>query len=100
MNTTTQIPDDILLRRAMNRLISLPSDELRLMYDIMAVLTRKPTPRAAAILAEAQRRAAELKNVPREELGRQFMETLEAIRAEAIANGTATDDIEEILKDD
>lgn len=99
MVTSTKLPEDMLLRRAMNRLISLPPDELRLVYDIMAVLTRKPSPRAAAILADAQRIAVTLKDVPRAELGRQFMETLEAIRAEAIANGTATDDIEEILKD-
>lgn len=47
--------------------------------------------RVAEIRARAKALAVELRGLSRAELGRQFMETLDAIRAEAIANGTALD---------
>jgi len=44
------------------------------------------------MIAEAQRQAAALKDLPREELAWRFSQALEELRAEAIANGTAMDD--------
>ncbi len=71
--------------------------------DMMAVraqLTRPCSPVAVRELALAYKLAAQEDRLPEEEQDRRFWENVEAIRAEAIAAGTAIDELTELLTDD
>jgi hypothetical protein len=61
----------------------------------------KPRSESAMIeLAAAKKLAKKLRELPEEERKKRFFETVEAIRAEAIANGTAIDTEEEAARGD
>lgn len=73
---------------------TLPEEDLALVAAFIAYLKQRapasaPRMSAAAIRAEAQRRAAALQDVPRNELVSQFQAVAEDVRQQAIAQGTA-----------
>jgi hypothetical protein len=93
MTAETVFPQD-LVRRAVIEIARLPENDLLLVIEFVADLKqmRAAAPAkvaAAQIRAEAQRRAAQLGNLSREELVARFNAVTERIRAQAIANGTA-----------
>lgn len=90
MNT---IDTEKLLRQVITSVAQLPPNDLLVVYETIADLKQKEdqkTPLTAAeIVARAKARAEEMKHLSREEAMERFSKTLDAIRAEAIANGTA-----------
>ena len=76
------------------RLTVLPPEDLRLIIDFLNLLEERHAPQptlssVARIREEAKRRAALLKDVPREQLVARFAELAEQVRQEAIEKGTA-----------
>lgn len=92
MTAQTLTPQD-LVRKAVVEVAQLPENELLVvleMVDHLKKQRRHPNrDLAAKIVAQAKTRAAETSHLSREELMKQFGETLEAIRANAIAKNTA-----------
>ncbi len=90
-------PQD-LVRQAVMQVVTLPDQDLvavmELIADLKAQAQARETRRqqAAALLARAKQRAAELQHLPRPELLARFEASLERIRLAAIANGTALDE--------
>lgn len=83
-----------LLEQVSGDLNTLPEEDLALVAAFVDYLKQRhpaPSPRlsVAAIRAEAQRRAVALQTVPRAELVTRFQEVAEAVRQQAIAQGTA-----------
>lgn len=94
MMTQTQPASDSLLRRVIANVAQLPDTELLLVNEFIDDLRqhpvrRQPNPAILEIREEVKRRAAELKRLPRADLVQRFTAVTEAIRQEAIANGTA-----------
>ena len=67
---------------------------------VRAQLTRPHSPAAVRELALAYKLAEQEDRLPEEEQDRLFWENIEAIRAEAVAAGTAIDEPAELLADD
>jgi len=67
---------------------------------VRAQLTRSHSPAAVRELALAYKLVEQEDRLPEEEQDRLFWENIEAIRAEAIAAGTAIDEPTELLSDD
>ena len=92
METQTLAPQD-LVRKAVIEVAQLPENELLIVIEMLDTLKKQrvhPNREAAAqIVARAKARAVETSPLSREALMQQFSTTLEAIRAEAIAKGTA-----------
>jgi hypothetical protein len=83
-----------LVEQVASDLDTLPAEDLALVAAFIAYLKQRPSAAApplsaAAIRAEAQRRAAALGDVPRTELVSQFQALAEDVRQQAIAQGTA-----------
>ncbi|HLB47502.1 MAG TPA: hypothetical protein VJL59_10900 [Anaerolineales bacterium] len=92
MDTQTPAPQD-LVRKAVIEVAQLPENELLVVIEMVDNLKKqraRPNRESAAqIVARAKARAAETSHLSRAELMQQFGDALEAIRAEAIAKGTA-----------
>jgi len=85
-----------LLAQVSGDLSSLPEEDLALVAAFVTYLKQRqaaPTPRmsAAAIRAEAQRRAATMGDLPRAELVSRFQHLAEKVRRQAIVQGTAVE---------
>ena len=102
MATLTLRPvSEHLLRQVVLDIARLPEEDLPLVAEFLRFLdqNRRPAdrgaisqrPTAEQIRLEARRQAVVLRNLPREQLAAQFMKTLDDIRADAIAQGTAID---------
>lgn len=85
-------PQD-LIRKAVIEVAQLPENELLVVIEMVDMLKKQRThpnrETAAEIVARAKVRVADTSGLPRTELMRQFGDTLEEIRAEAMAKGTA-----------
>ena len=92
MNTNV-MDTEKLLRQVITSIAQLPPNDLLVVYETIADLkqkeSQKPPLTSAEIVARAKTRAEEMKHLSREEAMERFSKTLEAIRADAIANGTA-----------
>ncbi len=62
---------------------------IELVNDLKKQRARPNRESAAQIVVRAKQRAKDINHLPREALMKQFSETVDAIRAEAIAKGTA-----------
>ena len=86
-------PAQDLVRRAVIEVAQLPENELLVVIEIVGDLKKqraqKKRAAAADLVARARQRASEISRLSREEMMERFSQTLEAIRAEAIAKGTA-----------
>jgi hypothetical protein len=90
-------PQD-LVRKAVIEVAQLPENDLVAVVEFVAKLKLQPhRPTAAEIKAEAERLSAQLQNLPRPALMKRFQDNLDAMRADAIAKGTA---IEKELESD
>ncbi len=82
-----------LIRKAVIEVAQLPEKELLIVIEMVDSLkkqrARPNRELAVEILAYAKARAAEMKHLSRAEVMEKFSKTLDAIRAEAIAKGTA-----------
>ena len=97
MTIQTLAPQD-LVRKAVIEVAQLPESDLVAVVEFVTRLKRQPRrPTVAEIQAEAERLSAQLKNLPRQELMKRFQDNLDAMRADAIAKGTA---IEKELESD
>jgi hypothetical protein len=87
------LDNDKLLRQVLTSIAQLPPNDLLVVYETIGDLKKQrahPNREAAAeILARAKARAEEIKHLSREEAMERFGKTLDAIRTDAIANGTA-----------
>ena len=85
-------PQD-LIRKAVIEVAQLPENELLVVIEMVDMLKKQRAhpnrETAAEIVARAKVRAADTSGLPRTELMRQFGDTLEEIRAEAVVKGTA-----------
>ena len=92
MNTDTLATQD-LVRKAVIEVAQLQDKELLIVIEMVDTLkkqrARPNRELAAEIVARAKVRAEEMKHLSREEAMKRFSKTLDAIRADAIANGTA-----------
>lgn len=91
--TLATVPSQDLIRKAVIEVAQLPENELlaviELVNDLKKQRARPNREAAVQMVARAKQRAAELSHLSREEVMQQFGNTLDAIRAEAIAKGTA-----------
>ncbi len=82
-----------LIRKAVIEVAQLPENELLVVIEMVELFKKQRThpyrEMAAEIVARAKLRAADTRDLPRVELMKQFGNTLEEIRAEASAKGTA-----------
>lgn len=85
-------PQD-LVRKAVVEVAQLPENELLVVIEMVDNLKKQRAhsnrDRAAKIVAQAKARASETRQLSHDELMKQFKNTIEAIRADAIARGTA-----------
>ncbi len=93
MDVRVALPQD-LVREAIIEVAQLPDQDLRLVVQFVRELRqRQPVsverPSVAAIRTEAKRLAAEMGDMARAEAMSQFRATIERIRLQAIADGTA-----------
>lgn len=92
MNADTLAPQE-LVRKAVIEVAQLPEKELLIVIEMVDTLkkqrARPNRELAAEIVARAKARASEMRHLSRAEVMEKFSATLEAIRAEAIAKGTA-----------
>ncbi|HXF86060.1 MAG TPA: hypothetical protein VNK49_11795 [Anaerolineales bacterium] len=92
MNSNALASQD-LVRRAIIEVAQLEEKELLIVIEMVDTLkkqrARPHKELAAEILAKAKARAEEMKHLSREEAMERFGRTLDAIRADAIAKGTA-----------
>jgi len=89
----TNLDSEKLLRQVITSVAQLPPNDLLVVYETISDLkqkeSEKPKLTAAEIVARAKVRAAEMSHLSRAEVMERFSATLEAIRADAIAKGTA-----------
>ena len=92
MNADTLAPQE-LVRKAVIEVAQLPEKELLIVIEMVDTLkkqrARPNRELAAEILARAKARAAEMSHLSHEEVVQRFTDTMERIRADAIAKGTA-----------
>ena len=92
MNADTLAPQE-LIRKAVIEVANLPENELLIVIEMVDTLkkqrARPNRELAAELLARAKARAAEMSHLSREEVMERFSKSLDAIRADAIAKGTA-----------
>ncbi len=93
--TLVASPSHDLVRRAVIEVAQLPENELLVVIEMVGDLKKqraqKKRATAAELVARARQRATEISHLSREEMMERFSQTVEAIRAEAIAKGTAID---------
>jgi hypothetical protein len=91
--TLATLPSQDLVRKAVIEVAQLPENELLVVIEIVGDLKKqraqKKRSAAADLVARARQRAAETSRLSRAEMMERFSRTLETIRAEAIAKGTA-----------
>jgi len=89
----TDLDSEQLLRQVISSVAQLPPNELVVVYETINDLHHKERGKSSLtadeILARARARAAEMIHLSREEAMERFGRALDAIRAEAIAKGTA-----------
>ncbi len=94
MSTDTLAPQE-LVRKAVIEVAQLPEKELLIVIEMVDSLkkqrSRPNKELAAEILAKAKARAEEVRYLSRDEAMEKFGATLNAIREDAIAKGTAID---------
>ncbi len=94
MNSDTLASQD-LVRKAVIEVAQLQDKELLIVIEMVDTLKKqraRPNKELAAeILARAKARAEEMKHLSREEAMEKFSKSLDAIREDAIAKGTAID---------
>jgi hypothetical protein len=87
-------PQD-LVRKAVIAVAQLQENELLIVIETVESLKKQRAhanrESAKEIVARAKARAAEMRDLPRAELMKKFSDTLDAIRADAIANDTAVE---------
>lgn len=92
MSTDTLAPQE-LVRKAVIEVAQLQEKELLIVIEMVDTLkkqrARPNRELAAEILSRAKARAAEMSHLSRAEVMEKFSKTLDAIRADAIAKGTA-----------
>ncbi|NOH03725.1 MAG: hypothetical protein HND47_18060 [Chloroflexi bacterium] len=92
MDTLSLAPQD-LVRKAVVEVAQLPENELLVVLEMVDALKRQRAhpnrELASKIVAQARKRAESTRHLSREELMKQFSDTFEAIRADAIAKNTA-----------
>jgi hypothetical protein len=92
MESSVLAPQD-LIRKAVIEVAQLRENELLVVIETVEFLKKqraRPNRESAKeIVARAKLRAAETSNLPREELMKKFSDTLDAIRAQAVENGSA-----------
>ncbi|MCC6500014.1 MAG: hypothetical protein IT313_07070 [Anaerolineales bacterium] len=92
MSQRIPAPQD-LVRKAVVDVAQLPENELLVVIEMMENLKKQrihPNRESAAkLVAQAKARAAETSRLSRDELMKKFSQTIEAIRADAIAKNTA-----------
>ena len=89
MDAQALAPQD-LVRKAVIEVAQLPENDLVAVMEFVARLKQQSRrPIVAEIKAEADRLSAQLQNMPRQELMKRFQDNLDAMRADAIAKGTA-----------
>ncbi len=92
MESNTMIPQD-LIRKAVIEVAQLPENELLVVIELVIELKKQrshPNREAASeIVSRAKFRATNTKKLSHTELMKQFGETLEGIRSEAVEKGTA-----------
>ncbi len=92
MNPQSIAPQD-LVRKAVVEVAQLPENELLVVLEMVDNLKKQRAhpnrELAAKIVAQARERAKSTSHLSRDELMKQFGETLEAIRTDAIAKNTA-----------
>ena len=94
--TLNVLPPQDLVRQAVIAVARLPEQELVQLLAYIDTLKERPATTAtqqavASIRAEAAQLAAVMENQPRSEIMAQLRATLERMRAQAIADGTAID---------
>jgi len=84
-----------MLREVIIDVANLPAEDLPLVAEFVEKLKQRPPaaarPDLSALRGEVHRKAAALVAVPREQLARQFLQLVDDLRAEAVANGVALD---------
>ncbi len=94
MTVHTLDPQD-LVRQAVIEVAQLPENELLIVIEMVDSLKKQrihPNRKSAAeIVARAKARATQTSHLSRSELMQEFSDTLDSIRAEAIAKGAAVD---------
>lgn len=104
MLNETLTPRDV--RQVIADFMSLPETEFMVVAEVIADLKQQAQAKAdrraqaTALVARARQRTAELQRLPHTELIAQFHASLETLRAEALTNGTVTDDEAEWVNDD
>ncbi len=96
MNSNALASQD-LVRKAVIEVTQLQDKELLIVIEMVDTLKKQRTPPnkelAAEILARAKARAAEMKNLSHEEVVQRFIDATDRIRADAIAKGTAIEEV-------
>ncbi|MBV6397246.1 MAG: hypothetical protein HFACDABA_02854 [Anaerolineales bacterium] len=96
MNSDMLAPQE-LIRKAVIEVAQLPEKELLIVIEMVDSLKKqraRPNKELAAeILAKAKARAEEVRYLSRDEAMEKFGKTLDAIRADAIAKGTAIEEV-------
>ena len=91
--STNTIDTEKLLRQVISSVAQLPPNDLLIVYETIADLKQKESPKlpltSAEILARAKARAEEMKHLSHEEVVQRFIDATDRIRADAIAKGTA-----------
>lgn len=92
--TVQVLPPQDLIRKTIIEVASLPEKEMLSVLEFVGKIKQRekeglPKLTVAEVRAEAKRRAAEMKNLSREDMVKRFNAATERIRAQAIANGTA-----------
>ena len=92
MNAYALAPED-LVRKAVIEVAQLQENELVAVIEMVGALkqqrARPNREKAQEIVARAKVRAAEMSHLSHEEIVQRFTDSMERIRAEAIAKGTA-----------
>lgn len=94
--TVQVLPPQDLVRKTILEVVSLPEKDMLTVLEFVGKIKQRekdklPKFTVAEVHAEANRIAAETANLSRKEIMNRFRETVEQIRTEAIAKGTALD---------
>lgn len=94
--TVQVLPPQDLVRKTILEVVSLPEKDMLTVLEFVGKIKQRekdklPKFTVAEVHAEANRIVAETANLSRKEIMNRFRETVEQIRTEAIAKGTALD---------
>jgi hypothetical protein len=95
----TSLSEQDMLRQTIIEVANLPKQDLATVLELVKQLKQKPQTSTAdkkrlvdQILAQAQKRANELRTLPRTELAERLQKVMHEINEEAIIKGVAIDD--------